>query len=115
MEAPEGFAGKADQDLKKMESSVQNCRLARLGPSDGSPHIKITQTLRLSWDGQVTTVPSSSQTATQSDLVASDGEVVWNNVGVQEALGGLSEDENVMADGLPCVAPSVSDVTSLDT
>ena len=38
--------------------------------------------LRLSWGGQVTTIPLSSLTATQSDLVASDGQVVWNNVGV---------------------------------
>jgi len=43
---------------------------------------RLHRPLRLSWDGQVTTVPSSSQTATQSDLVASDGQVVWNNVGV---------------------------------
>ena len=53
MEVLEGFAGKADQDLKKLERSVQNCRLARLGPSDGSPHIKITQTPApvLGWAG----------------------------------------------------------------
>ena len=74
---------------------------------------RLHRPLRLSWDGKVTTVPSSSQTATQSDLVASDGQVVWTNAGVQAALE-FSEDGNVMADQSPYVAPSVPGVVSLD-
>ena len=58
--------------------------------------------LHLSWDGQVMTIPSSSQTTIQSDLVALDGQVVWNNAGVQAALEEISEDRIVMADRLPC-------------
>ena len=50
---PEGSPGKADQDLKKFASSVQGCRLARLGPSDGRPHINTIQTPApvLGWAG----------------------------------------------------------------
>ena len=70
--------------------------------------------LRLSWGGQVTTIPLSSQTATQSDLVASDGQVVCTNAGMQAALEEFSEDGNVMADQSPYVAPSVPGVVSLD-
>ena len=72
--------------------------------------------LRLSWGGQVTTIPLSSLTATQSesDLVASDGQVVCINAGVQAALEEFSEDGNVMADQLPYVAPSLPGVVWLD-
>ena len=112
MENPEGSAGKTDQDLKKLESSVQSCRFARPGPSDGRPHIKTLQSPAPLLGGQVT--PLSSQTATQSDLVASDGQVVWTNAGVQAALEEFSEDGNVMADQSPYVAPSVPGVVSLD-
>jgi len=53
MEKPEGSAGKTDQDLKKLESSVQSCRFARPGPSDGRPHIKTIQSPApfLGWAG----------------------------------------------------------------
>ena len=58
MENPKGSPGKADQDLKKFASSVQGCRLARHGPSDGRPHIKTTQTpaLVLGWAGDDNTL-----------------------------------------------------------
>ena len=116
MENPKGSTGKTDQDLKKLESSVQSYRFARPGPSDGRPHIKTTQTpaLVLGWAGDDNTLKLPDSDTIRFGSI--NGQAVWNNAGVQVALEEISEDRIVMADRLPCCnIPKIHQIKSRTT